>query len=691
MPVSRGRLWTFWSVGGVLLAFGLTVSYLEWRPGLALLPARIEPVAVVAVLGLFAALLTGRAVSRSWQSNLQGLVDGVVHLDTDPATLDSLPQEMRPLARQLVSLANYHREAARERERQQQLLEALRSGEGGNVVGNLAHLGRADSEEGESHSLVHRREIESQPSNREMIGRLDPALAWLVATPALVKLLGRKHDELAGHFFLDMVAPEDGGEVRTAFDRALRTGEGHNIQFRLQCAGPDRWVQMDILTRYTADGEPLHYRCHFLDVSERVRTERELIHRTEQLSQANDRLQRINRDLERLKESYRDLYHNAPVLYFSLDARGRFAALNETLLKSLGYHRDDLYDQPYDRVLTPESRTRFHQHPEVFQRAGELESQWVKKDGTVIDVWVRTTPVLDAEGVFIRSRSAAQDVTERIRLADALRSQADELQRANEQLRRTNRELDDFTYVVSHDLKEPLRTLQAFSNFLAEDYRNQIGPEGQEYIDHLTRASRRLGHLIDDLLTLSRAGRVTNSLSTFDLSDTVRTVLDDLAGLLNRKEAIARVEGLLPNVIGDPQRIAQLLSNLITNGLKYNQNPRPEVVVGIRRPNEGKPSGDEHEITLYVRDNGIGIDPRYHEQIFGIFRRLHLPEEYEGTGAGLAICKKIVEAHGGRIWVESELGRGAVFLFTLPCPASWREQARGLRLREAVLSSSVAP
>jgi signal transduction histidine kinase len=147
----------------------------------------------------------------------------------------------------------------------------------------------------------------------------------------------------------------------------------------------------------------------------------------------------------------------------------------------------------------------------------------------------------------------------------------------------------------------------------------------------------------------------------------------------------------LPNVIGDPQRIAQLLSNLITNGLKYNQNPRPEVVVGIRRPNEGKPSGDEHEITLYVRDNGIGIDPRYHEQIFGIFRRLHLPEEYEGTGAGLAICKKIVEAHGGRIWVESELGRGAVFLFTLPCPASWREQARGLRLREAVLSSSVAP
>ncbi len=687
MPVSRGRIWAYFSVAGVLVAFGLGVAYLVWRPHIA--PSPNEPT-IIALVGLVAAWLTARAVSRSWQQGLQDVVDGVINLDTDPAALDSLPREMRMLARQVVSLATYHREASRERERQRQLADALRRERDD---GEFAHLGRADNEEGESHSLVHRRQLESQtPIEREMIGRLSPKLTWIIATPKLQKLLGVPQSELVSHSFIDLVAREDVAEVKAAFDLALRAGEGHNIQFRILSGGIECWVQMDVLTRYTPDGEPLHFRCHFLDVSERVRTERELIHRTEQLSQANDRLQRINRDLERLKESYRDLYHNAPVLYFSLDARGRFAALNETMLKALGYGRDDLHDQAYERVLTPESREKFQKQPDVFQKAGELEAQWVKKDGTAIDVWVRTTPVLDVDGHFIRSRSAAQEVTERNRLANALRQQAEELQHTNEQLRRTNRELDDFTYVVSHDLKEPLRTLQAFSSFLAEDYRSQIGPEGQEYIDHLTRASKRLGNLIDDLLTLSRAGRVTHSLSTFDLSETVRTVVGDLAGLIKRKHAIVRVESALPNVIGDPQRIAQLLSNLVSNGLKYNQTEKPEVVIGIRRPTEnGRPlppgSPDEDKVILYVRDNGIGIDPQYHEQIFGIFRRLHLPEEYEGTGAGLAICKKIVEAHSGRIWVESEPGKGATFLFTLPCPVQWRDHPWALRPRETMLST----
>jgi light-regulated signal transduction histidine kinase (bacteriophytochrome) len=276
---------------------------------------------------------------------------------------------------------------------------------------------------------------------------------------------------------------------------------------------------------------------------------------------------------------------------------------------------------------------------------------------------------------FSRSRSTAQDVTERKRLFR-------ELEQANEQLRRINRELDQFTYHVSHDLKEPLRTLEAYSNFLAEDYGSQLGPEGKEYIQHLVNTSRRLGRLIDTLLTLSRAGRVIGTPRPFSLDEVAQTVREDFADLIQRKGAEVRIDGPLPVVLGDPARVIQLLSNLIGNGLKYNVSPHPEVVIGVVSGRvvggEEAQAGDHSPLTthhsplttFYVRDNGIGIDPRHHEQIFRLFRRLHRQEDYEGTGAGLTICKKIVEAHGGQIWVESELDQGAVFFFTLPVAAA---------------------
>jgi PAS domain S-box-containing protein len=290
-----------------------------------------------------------------------------------------------------------------------------------------------------------------------------------------------------------------------------------------------------------------------------------------------------------------------------------------------------------------------------------------------MDVLTRYSP----QNVPLHLRCFFLDITHRVqtdrelrRLAGALHDKAEELQQANTQLRRINRELDDFSYVVSHDLKEPLRTLEAFSTFLAQDYGTQLGLEGQEYITHLIQASRRLRELIDDLLTLSRAGRVINSPQVFDLGGALETTRLDLADLIQRRAAVLRVEGTLPAVTGDPQRVVQLLTNLVSNGLKYNSNPRPEVVVGqsAAKPHSAPDiNGLEVEhATIFVRDNGIGIDPQYHEQIFRIFRRLHRREDYEGTGAGLAICKKIVEAHGGKIWVESAPETGSTFFFTLP-------------------------
>src|SRR5262249_7950994 len=160
------------------------------------------------------------------------------------------------------------------------------------------------------------------------------------------------------------------------------------------------------------------------------------------------------------------------------DAEGRLLGFNDPLCQALGYRREDLHMQPYTRLLPPESRQRYLADPEAYQQRSEVETRWLKKDGTVIDVWIRSVPQQDDEGRFVPSRSVAQDVTERNRLADELRRRGDELERANLELRQINKELDEFTFVVSHDLQEPLNTFDLYSSILAEDYSDRLGTDG---------------------------------------------------------------------------------------------------------------------------------------------------------------------------------------------------------------------
>ena len=562
------------------------------------------------------------------------------HTDVTQKPADDVPL----LLSRLDGLVGCYRHALDEVVRAQELLEKVRKDD--------HSRGAADDSLGPTRYL-------GAGARRRMIARLAPNLHWIAATTPLQHFIGKPIADIVARSFLDVVHPDDAAALQASLQEALKDGEGHDITFRVLTPGkPGRKrslrgdsglslvesnLLMDVMTCYSEAGAPLNLRCHLLDITERVMTDCELRRRTEEVSQANERLREINRDLQRLKESYRDLYHHAPVLYFSLDDRGRLVACNETMVRTLGYPREELIGRQYTQLLTPAGRNAYRADRRVFQRHGEMETQWVKRDGAVIDVWIGTTVITDDAGQFVRSRSAALDQTER---------------------KRINQELEDFTYVVSHDLKEPLRTLEAFSTFLSQDYAPALGDEGREYIDHLIGASRRLGALIDDLLQLSRAGRVIHAPRPFSWDEVVDIVRSDLQDLIQRKQAVVRVEGPLPPVAGDRERVMQLLSNLFGNGLKYNKNERPEVVLGARP--DGASDGDPAQATLFVRDNGIGIEPQYHEQIFRMFRRLHHREEFEGTGAGLAICKKIVEAHGGRIWIESEAGRGATFYFTLP-------------------------
>jgi signal transduction histidine kinase len=231
-----------------------------------------------------------------------------------------------------------------------------------------------------------------------------------------------------------------------------------------------------------------------------------------------------------------------------------------------------------------------------------------------------------------------------------------ELVEKTERLEESNRKLEQFSHVVSHDLKEPLRTIEAFSGFLLEDYLSVLSEEGTGYLKSMQRSAARMKHMIDDLLRLASIGTKREPLEEVDLSELLSEVRENMEAALAGVDL--QVAADLPTVTGNRTRLAELFTNLLSNAIKYNDKPHKQVDVACQSV------GDENHFS--VRDNGIGIDNRYLEKIFELFERLNPREDYESTGAGLAICKRIVEEFGGRIWAESQEGVGSSFHFTWP-------------------------
>ncbi len=503
-------------------------------------------------------------------------------------------------------------------------------------------------------------------STLEMINRLEPrTLRWLTSTLAEQEFLGWSIAELKKKSFLEIVQDDDRKLARQELRTVLDRGEGHGLIYRITTAtGATRAVELNIGVRYGPDQKVLHLRCHLTDVTAKLRDESELKRRTQELTQANDVLRRTNRELRQLKDRYSDLYENAPAMYFTVDRRGRIRECNDRLVQTLGYSKDWLIGRSVLSLL-PESRTSSEDDRfllpgplQVTPSSVEFASEWVRSDGSPRAVWVTRSATLGTDGQVRQWRCVAQDVTARRNLEAELQVKNERLARANVELLTKNKELDEFTHVVSHDLQEPLRTLIAFSDFLLRDHADKLDESGQDYVRYLVEASKRLRSLIKDLLELSRAGKVTADFAAVALTEVVEVVKADLSELVRTRGAEITSSPDLPEVWGDRDRIGQLVANLVGNGLKYNQSPAPKVEIRAR-------IDDPEWVTIAIQDNGIGIDTRYHSRIFQLFRRLHTREEYDGTGAGLAICQKIVQAHGGRIWVESQAGTGSTFFVKL--------------------------
>jgi len=247
-------------------------------------------------------------------------------------------------------------------------------------------------------------------------------------------------------------------------------------------------------------------------------------------------------------------------------------------------------------------------------------------------------------------------ITERKRAEATLAQQTRQLEHANEKLERKNTELDQFTYVASHDLQEPLRKVIAFSGMLRQDLGDRVPERAEKDLGFIVDAARRMQKLVQDLLALSRSGRVAMKWETVSLNHCVDQAIETLAMRIKESQAeITRDD--LPQVWGDRTMLTQLYQNLLSNASKFTGANRPLIRLTAERING--------QLTLGVKDNGIGIESKYAEQIFAPFKRLHGRAGYEGTGIGLAICAKTVERHGGAIWVESKPGKGAHFKFTI--------------------------
>jgi signal transduction histidine kinase len=256
-----------------------------------------------------------------------------------------------------------------------------------------------------------------------------------------------------------------------------------------------------------------------------------------------------------------------------------------------------------------------------------------------------------------RLSSCVRRALEEIRLKRERTRAQDELAKKMEELARSNRDLEQFAYVSSHDLQEPLRMVSAYTQLLSDRYRGKLDENADKYIGYAVEGAQRMQTLIEDLLAFSRVGRNGVEHKATDCNAAVDAALKNLAAAVQESGVIV-TRGRLPSVHADHFQLVQLFQNLIGNAIKFRKSHAPEIRIAAERVN------DEWQVA--VKDNGIGISPEYQEQIFVIFQRLHTRDEYSGNGVGLAICKKIVEQHGGRIWIESRPGSGSTFLFTLP-------------------------
>jgi PAS domain S-box-containing protein len=331
----------------------------------------------------------------------------------------------------------------------------------------------------------------------------------------------------------------------------------------------------------------------------------------------------------------------------SKDLNGIITSWNKGAERLFGYTFEEAVGRSVTMLMPPD---RVEEEAQILarirrgERVEHFETIRRRKDGTLLDISLTISPVKDAQGVIIGASKIARNITQR--------------KRAEAEIRRANRDLEQFAFSVSHDLQEPLRSIKIYSRLLMSRLADRLDGEELQFLEFLHNGANRMEHLITDLLAYTSSVQTEASQANTDANEVFREVVETLAGTIADSDALVSSDAL-PLISMETAHLFQVLQNLIANALKY-RDPNRQLTVHVAC--QRQPSCYE----LSVADNGIGIAPQYKEIIFGLFKRLHTADHYSGTGIGLAICHRIVERYSGRIWVESELGRGSTFRFTVP-------------------------
>ncbi len=377
---------------------------------------------------------------------------------------------------------------------------------------------------------------------------------------------------------------------------------------------------------------------------------KELNIRKAELESQNKKLLIAQKELKNSQKRYCDLFNFAPVGYFTFDKNGVVIEANLTGCNLLQVEREELIGKPFDSFVEKESFKDFKRLLGLATIPGKKthELRLVKKDGTIFEAQFESIGASETIGDRTICRTALTDITKRKYAEEKLKDYAEEL-------KRSNRDLEQFAYIATHDLGEPLRAIKGFTELLCKITKGD--PKATEYCKLAIEGAKRMEDMLAGLLHYSRVQTHGKAFSEISAEPALNAAVENLKQTIAESAAIITNDPL-PVIKADGVQLTQLFQNLISNAIKFRGDSRPKIHISCRQ---------EEKCHLFsVKDNGIGIDPQFKERIFFVFQRLHTTEKCPGYGIGLSICKRIVERHGGHIWVESQTGQGSTFYFTIP-------------------------
>ncbi len=462
---------------------------------------------------------------------------------------------------------------------------------------------------------------------------LDPAGRIVRFNKACVEATGYSPDEALNRYIWDLLlVPEQVNEIKAIFSE-LESGRSayEDEYYWVNKNDGRRLVSWSFTAIRDNKGHVQNVICTGIDITERKLAEQKL---------------------QESEERNRKLVEFLPKM-IGVHVKQKWVYMNPAGLKLLGARSEgELLGREIQEIISPEFRDIVRSRVEQVQEKGlsvpEIEQQFVRLDGAKVDVSVSSVPIdyQGESGILM----FAEDISAR-------KKAEEELRRSHDELERSNAELQQFAYVASHDLQEPLRMVSSYMALMERRYKGRLDADADDFIGYAVDGAKHMRMLINDLLEYSRVGTHGKAFGPVDCETLLSRVLDHLQLLIEDSGATVTHDHL-PTVIGDDAQLMRLFQNLIHNSLKFKNDSPPLIDVSAELYNGNW--------LFSLHDNGIGIDPQYTDRIFVIFQKLHNRDEYPGTGIGLAICKKIVERHGGNIWVQSEPGKGATFFFTIP-------------------------